>query len=92
MIKIIIITVGIAFLITLFTVWVVDSFTTYKRLNRLADELIADTGMKLEDKRENLSWYALNAIRRGDVSFPFFKYKFYVLHTKLIEAKQKIDN
>lgn len=90
--EIIIITIGIAVLLIILTVWVVDSFTTYKRLNKLADELIADTEMNLEDKRENLSWYALNAIRRGDMSFPIFKYKFYGLHTKLIEAKHKIDN
>lgn len=57
----------------------------------MADYIINDKDMSIEEKRENLLWHSFDAIRIGDISFPFFKNKFYDLHTKLFKARHKID-
>ncbi len=67
-------------------IWVVDSYCTYKRLNKQADELISDTEMSLSDKRECLLWHSRNAIRQANFCFPIFRGRFIQIANKLYNA------
>lgn len=88
--EIIITLISIFFILAFITVWIVDSYATYKRLDKMADYIINDKDMSIEEKRENLSWHSLDAIRIGDLSFPLLENKFYDIHIKLLEAKHKL--
>ena len=52
--EIIITLISIFFILAFITVWIVDSYATYKRLDKMADYIINDKDMSIEEKRENL--------------------------------------
>lgn len=73
-------------IIAYFIVWIVDSYITYRLLNKVVDEFIDDADMNIEEKREILSSFSLTAIKMGNRCFPIFKSKFYDIHIKIVKA------
>lgn len=73
-------------IIAYFIVWIVGSYITYRRLNKVVDEFIDDADMNIEEKREILLWHSFDAIKMGNRCFPIFKSKFYDIHIKIVKA------
>lgn len=69
-----------------FIVWIVGSYITYMRLNKVVDEFIDDADMNIEEKREILSSFGLTAIKMGNRCFPIFKSRFYDIYIKIVKA------
>lgn len=71
-------------------IWAIDSYCTYKRLDRQADALITDTEMSENDKRDSLFWHARNVTRQRIVCFPIFSGKLTRIANKLYNAAMDI--
>lgn len=67
-------------------IWAIDSYCTYKRLDMSADELIFDTEMSENDKRDSLFWHARNVTRQKIVCFPIFRGRLTRVADKLYNA------
>ena len=85
-ITIVIVVLLFEIIVAYFTVWIVGSYITYRRLNKVVDEFIDDVDMNIEEKREILSSFGLTAIKMGNSCFPIFKSKFYDIHIKIVKA------
>lgn len=78
----------IAVMVCIMIWYICDDYATYKRLNKVADDIISDVDMPFGDKLKNVLWLCRNCIIFSERSI-FFKHHYRNIAVKLNQSSKR---